>query len=163
MLCGEINKLKLNWNVLYWSRSVCTRHMHIVLCGTQWCVRCLLWRLRAALMVNEPFYLKLSFIRSKYVTRFDSATLAQLNIFTEHFNWRTRHAQFKWAKSVRPESCRGCINKYWRWNTNGKSVGQRIIYECKTMQTSEAYSRLKFLWCCKISFSNLSLRMHTGL
>jgi hypothetical protein len=37
----------------------------------------------ALLMVNEPFYLTLSFIRSKYVTRFDSATLAQLNIFTE--------------------------------------------------------------------------------
>jgi hypothetical protein len=44
-----------------------------------------MFALKAALpMVNEPFYLTLSFIRSSnnYVTRFDSATLAQLNIFT---------------------------------------------------------------------------------
>lgn len=43
-----------------------------------------MFALKAALsMVNEPFYLTLSFIRSSnYVTRFDSATLARLNIFT---------------------------------------------------------------------------------
>lgn len=88
-------------------------------------------------MVNEPFYLTLSFIEA---TTWHASTLqlwrrAKCLIYCT-FSWHSRRVQIKWAKSVWPESC---INKYWRWNARIESQSASVLYECKTMQTSEAY------------------------